>query len=400
VEEMEKIETTAEVVEPVIADTEPETPTAKLPFIQLRRLMFVTLVVGLASGLAGAYAYNQYLLPANIKAASKQLTVQESSAVIDVAKKVSPSVVTITSETTVNGFFGPQTATTAGTGIIVSADGLIMTNRHVVNDTNAVYTVKTAAGETLKNARVIARDTFNDIAFVRVDAKNLPAVKIGDSNALQVGQKVVAIGNALGQLQNTVTEGIVSGIGRPITAGSSSGNGGSEQLTNLIQTDAAINEGNSGGPLVNLDGQLVGMNTATASSAQSIGFAIPVSDITNLIASVEKTGKIVRPYIGIRYIPVTADIALSYNLKSTDGAWLNGTEAQPSVIADSPAEKAGLQNNDIITKVNNDKVTKSISIQSLIGRYNVGDTVKLTVVRDGKEKVISVTLTEAPSANK
>jgi serine protease Do len=399
-EEMETAET-GETVETVetgeTVALEPEPSTMKIPFDQLRRLMFITLVIGLASGLAGAYAYNQYLVPANIKAANKQMIVQESSAVIDVAKKVSPSVVSITSETTVTGFFGPQSATTAGTGIIVSSDGLIMTNRHVVADTNAVYTVKTADGETLKNARVVARDTFNDIAFVRVDAKNLPAIAIGSSANLQVGQKVVAIGNALGQLQNTVTEGIVSGIGRPITAGSSSDSTSSEQLTNLIQTDAAINEGNSGGPLVNLDGQLVGMNTATASSAQSIGFAIPVSDTVNLIASVEKTGKIVRPYIGIRYIPVTADIALSYNLKSTDGAWLNGTEALPSVIAGSPAEKAGLQNNDIITKVNNDKVTKSISIQSLIGRYNVGDTVKLTVVRDGKEKIINVTLTEAPA---
>ena len=368
-------------------------------FKQLRGLLVMTLVVGMVAGLTGAYIYGEYLSGgvSSAKAATvaKQISVQESSAVISVAKKVSPSVVSITAQTTVSTFFGTQQATSAGTGIIVSSDGLIMTNRHVVSDTSAVYDVKTADGTSLKNARVIARDTFNDIAFIRVDDKNLPAVSLGDSSAIQIGQKVVAIGNALGQLQNTVTEGIISGIGRPITAGSSS-DSSSEQLTNLIQTDAAINEGNSGGPLVNLDGQVIGMNTATASSAQSIGFSIPINDAVALIASVEKSGKIVRPYLGIRYIPVSADIAKSYDLKSNDGAWLNGTTEQPGVIAGSPAAKAGIQNNDIITKVNNDKVTATVSLQSLVGKYNVGDKVKLTVVRDGKTITVDVTLGEAP----
>lgn len=382
---------------------EPNTvvPQRIVSFKQLRGLILLTLVVGLASGLAGAYAYNEYLAPDDLTkktAASKQLIIQENSAVIAVAKKVSPSVVSITANAMTTNFFGmSQTSTSAGTGIIVSADGLIMTNRHVVSNTNAVYTVKTADGTTLKNARVVARDTFNDIAFIRVDDKNLPAATLGDSASVQVGQKVVAIGNALGQLQNTVTEGIVSGIGRPITAGDQSNNS-SESLFNLIQTDAAINPGNSGGPLVNLEGQVIGMNTATSSDAQSIGFAIPINDAANLVASVEKSGKIVRPYLGIRYIPVTADIAKSYELKSTDGAWLNGTEEQPSVIAGGPAEKAGLKNNDIITKVNNDTVTATASITSLVGKYKVGDTVKLTVVRDGKTMTVSITLSEAPQS--
>ena len=387
-----------ENIEPV-ETVEAVGPEKTLPFAQLKRLMFITVIIGLASGLAGAYAFNKYLVSDSVvKVASQQMIVQETSAVVDVAKKVSPSVVSITSQTTVDSFFGSQQATTSGTGIIVSSNGLIMTNRHVVSDTTATYTVKTAAAVTLKNARVVARDTFNDIAFIQVDDKNLPAVSLGDSSVLQVGQKVVAIGNALGNLQNTVTEGIVSGIGRPITAGSSAGDS-SEQLTNLIQTDAAINEGNSGGPLVNLAGQVVGMNTATAGNgAQSVGFAIPINDAINLVSSVIKTGKIVRPYMGIRYIPVTADIAQSYGLKSNDGAWLKGSADAPAIIAGGPGEKAGLQDGDIITKVNNDKVTATVSVQSIIGKYNPGDKVTLTVTRDGKEKSISLTLGEAPQS--
>jgi serine protease Do len=298
----------------------------------------------------------------------------------------------------VQGFFGPQQSTSSGTGIIVSADGLIMTNRHVVSDVSATYTVKTSGGKELKNARVVARDTFNDIAFMRVDDKDLPAATVGDSAAIQVGQKVVAIGNALGQLQNTVTEGIVSGIGRPVTAGSAS-DGTSEQLTNMLQTDAAINPGNSGGPLVNLDGQVIGMNTAVAGDgAQGIGFAIPANDVTALIASVQKSGKIVRPYMGVRYIPVTKDIATDNNLKTTEGAWLKGNTDQPSIISGGPAEKAGLKDGDVIIKVNGDKVTATVSIQSLIGKYQPNEKVTLTIERDGKEKTVGLTLGEAPAA--
>jgi serine protease Do len=371
-----------------------------LPWAMVRRLMIVTLVVGLAGGLTGAYLFNQYLAP-NATAntvANRQLIVQENSAVIGVAKKVSPSVVAITAQTTVQGFFGPQQSTSSGTGIIVSADGLIMTNRHVVSDVSATYTVKTSGGKELKNARVVARDTFNDIAFMRVDDKDLPAATVGDSAAIQVGQKVVAIGNALGQLQNTVTEGIVSGIGRPVTAGSAS-DGTSEQLTNMLQTDAAINPGNSGGPLVNLDGQVIGMNTAVAGDgAQGIGFAIPANDVTALIASVQKSGKIVRPYMGVRYIPVTKDIATDNNLKTTEGAWLKGNTDQPSIISGGPAEKAGLKDGDVIIKVNGDKVTATVSIQSLIGKYQPNEKVTLTIERDGKEKTVGLTLGEAPAA--
>jgi serine protease Do len=379
-------------------ETEPEIqPT--MPWLMVKRLMIITLVVALVGGFTGAYIYNQFILPSTTAGttASRQLIVQENSAVISVAKKVSPSVVAITAQTTIQGFFGPQESTSSGTGIIVSSDGLIMTNRHVVSDTAATYTVKTSGGKELKNARVVARDTFNDIAFMRVDDKGLPAATVGDSASIQVGQKVVAIGNALGQLQNTVTEGIVSGIGRPVTAGSAS-DGSSEQLTNMLQTDAAINPGNSGGPLVNLDGQVIGMNTAVAGDgAQGIGFAIPANDVTALIASVEKSGKIVRPYMGVRYVPVTKDIASDNNLKTTQGAWLKGSSGQPSIISGGPAEKAGLQDGDVIIKVNGDDVTATTSIQSLIGKYQPGQKVDLLVERGGKDKTISLVLGEAPA---
>jgi serine protease Do len=274
-----------------------------------------------------------------------------------------------------------------------------MTNKHVVADTAATYTVVTADGKQLTGAKVVARDPINDVAFIRVTASGLPAAAIGDSSAVKVGQRVVAIGNALGQFQNSVTSGIISGLGRPVVAGDSSTGTATESLSNLFQTDAAINPGNSGGPLLNLDGQVIGINTAVAGqNAQNIGFAIPINDVKAQIDSVKSQGKIVRPYLGVRYVQLTKAVATANNLKVSDGAWLKGDAQNPAVIPNGPAAKAGLKDGDIITKVGNDTITPTNSLQALVGKHKVGEKVTLTIIRDGNQQTIDVTLEEAPAA--
>jgi S1-C subfamily serine protease len=212
---------------------------------------------------------------------------------------------------------------------------------------------------------------------------------------MQVGDYVVAIGNALGQFQNTVTSGIVSGYGRSIQAGDAGGD--AENLDDLFQTDAAINEGNSGGPLVNLNGQVIGVNTAIAGDAQNIGFAIPINDVKGLIDQVIKTGQFKRPYLGISYIPLTADIASQYHLSVTNGAFIvpsNGGSS--SVLSGGPAATAGLKEGDIITAVDNTKIDATHSLTSLISQHQPGDRVNLTILRDGNTRHISVTLGVMP----
>lgn len=367
------------------------------------KIGIVALLCGLLGGLVGAYGFVHYLA-SSIPTDRKQLVVQESSAVVDVAKKVSPSVVSITSKTITRGYFGTaQEAEGAGTGVIVTSDGLILTNRHVVSDTTANYTVVTNDGKSYP-ATVVSRDTLNDIAFVRISASNLPAAELGDSGAVQVGQKVVAIGNALGQFQNTVTEGIISGVSRGITAGDGSNSGAagsSEQLQNLFQTDAAINPGNSGGPLVNLDNQVIGINTAVAGEgSQNIGFAIPINDAKPLIASVKNNGRIVRPYLGVRYVAVDKQVATENDLSVDHGAWVKAAnDANPGVVADSPAAKAGVKEGDVIIKVGNTTVDATHSLQSLIGQHKVDDKVAIVVMRDGKQVTLNATLEAAPATN-
>lgn len=177
--------------------------------------------------------------------------------------------------------------------------------------------------------------------------------------------------------------------------------GSSEQLQNLFQTDAAINPGNSGGPLVNLDGQVVGINTAVAGQgAQNIGFAIPINEVKPLIASVKSAGRIVRAYLGVRYVAIDNQTAAENKLPVTSGAWVKAADdANPGVVADSPAAKAGIKESDIITKIGNDKVDATHSLQSLIGKYKVGDKVVLTIIRDGKTQTLDVTLEAAPAAS-
>jgi len=282
----------------------------------------------------------------------------------------------------------------AGTGFIISSDGLILTNKHVVDTDNAKYTVVMNDGQQYE-ATVVDTDPFNDIAMIRIDAKDLPVAEFGDSDSLVLGQSVIAIGNTLGQYSNTVTKGIVSGLSRTVTAGD--GNGSSETLEDIIQTDAAINFGNSGGPLINIEGQVIGVNTAISQDGQLVGFAIPINQVKNAVDSVIAEGKIVRPYLGVRYVLLNEDIANKNNLDVDHGALIvrGSTESDLAVIPGSPADKAGLEENDIILQVNDQEINTDHSLSKQLQKYKPGDTVTLQVRHDGEDKTVQAVLEEA-----
>lgn len=371
-------------------------------------LVMLSLFVGFAGGWVGSLAHKNGAgnTHANTDQARK-VAEDESQLISTIAKDVGPSVVSIdvTSQAPQQDFFGnvsTRQQQSAGTGFIISDKGDILTNRHVVPSGATTVSVTLSDGTKLDNVEVIGRTSENDpidVAFLRVKdtkGKKLVPVKLGDSSKTQVGNMVIAIGNALGQFENTVTSGIISGYGRSVQA---QGQGNQlETLQNLFQTDAAINQGNSGGPLVNANGEVIGINTAVAGDgATNIGFAIPINDVQGLVKSVLNKGKLERPYLGVRYISLTDDYAYQYNLNTKRGAYLAPSQnGQSPVIPDSPAEKAGLQEKDIITKVNDQTVDEKNSLTSILGRYAVGDTVKLTVVRDGKEITLNATLGAAP----
>ncbi len=280
-----------------------------------------------------------------------------------------------------------------GSGFIVSEDGLIVTNKHVVLDTKAEYTVLTNDGKKY-TAKVLARDTAKDLAVIKIDAKGLTPARLGDSDGVKLGQTAIAIGNALGEFRNTVSVGVISGLSRTITA--SGGIGFSEKIEGVMQTDAAINQGNSGGPLLNLKGEVIGINTAVASGAQNIGFAIPINQVRRAIQSVKDTGSIKSPYIGVRYLMLTEEIAKKQKISLQEGALVRGTEDGPAVIPNSPADKAGLKAEDIITEVNGEKLTAEKTLGNVIQKYNVGDTITLKVYRGKDAMEFSITLKERP----
>lgn len=280
-----------------------------------------------------------------------------------------------------------------GSGFLVSSDGYIVTNRHVVDDEDAEYTVFTNDGKK-HGAKVIARDPALDLAIIKIDGSDFPFLSFGNSESLQVGQSVIAIGNALAEFRNTVSLGIVSGLSRSIVARDVRGS--SEALDQLIQTDAAINQGNSGGPLLNLSGEVIGVNVAVASGAENVGFALSSDSVKNIVESVKKTGKIIRPYIGIRYISVTDEIKKKNNLSYDYGVLVQrGTESGDlAVIPGSPADKAGIVENDIILEIDGVKLTDEKNLSTIIRAKKVGDSVKLKISHKGQEKTVSVTLEE------
>lgn len=307
---------------------------------------------------------------------------QSISAVVE---KVSPSIASIITTSRGGATQG------AGTGMIVTADGYIMTNNHVVDGASRV-TVILSGGQVYRSVTVVGRDPLNDVAFLKIDdVSGLPAVTIGDSKTVRTGQSVVAIGNALGQYQNTVTSGIVSGLGRPVVASTDGTSLNAESLSDLIQTDAAINSGNSGGPLLNMQGQVIGINTAVAQGANSIGFAIPIGATTGLLRHLTETGEVSRAVIGVQYSSITPEIKAQYNLDVDQGDYLVSSSGD-AVQSGGPADRAGVRDRDIITKVNDQAIGPGKSTSTLIGEFKPGDTVRLTILRDGQELTKTVTL--------
>lgn len=399
--------------------TKPVLPRANWrSFLSRTKVVGLTavLVVGLLGGFVGSFLQDQAndgLLTSSLSN-QKKIVTSASELVSTIAKTVGPSVVSVNvsveagTQDIYSRFYGygqSQTQEAAGTGVIISKDGLILTNRHVVPSGTAEVSITLSDGTELSDVSVLGRTSDSDsldIAILKInDAKGhkLTPSTLGDSSKVAVGDQVVAIGNALGQFQNTVTSGIISGYGRNIRAASSdSSSADTENLENLFQTDAAINQGNSGGPLVNLNGQVIGINTAIASDSQNIGFAIPINDIKGLIEHVITTGKLERPYLGVRYVVVTADIAKQYDLSVEDGAYIaQAPDGGASILEDGPAAKAGLKVGDVITKVNGSAVDESHSLTSLLGKQQPGDKVTLTVVNGKDTRTVTVTLGVMPS---
>jgi serine protease Do len=314
----------------------------------------------------------------------------EESAVIEAVDKSSGSVVSIVAKT-VN--FDPALGVVTdqqgiGTGFVVDSSGIILTNSHVVCDSSVEYNVLTKDGKSLP-VKKISSDPANDIGILKIDGANLPALTLGDSDptVIKIGQKVIAIGNALGQFQNTVTVGVISGIGRGVTASGSCRSQGQQTLNNVIQTDAALNPGNSGGPLLDLAGRVIGINFAVSGSAQNIGFVIPINRVKPILEHYKKEGRIIKPFLGVRYRLIDPQEAAARSVP--EGAFVS------SVVADSPAASAGVSAGDIVTKLNNEKVTINNDLVSILNELSVGQTVPLEVSRGGKTVSMKITLKEA-----
>lgn len=375
---------------------------------KLALTVLISLSAGFFGGWAGGINGRQFTgLDTQSNEAKQQIILSESRLINEIAKTVGASVVSVNvvTNTEVRGFFGfdqPLTEESAGTGVIISDSGLVVTNRHVVPRGISQVSVTLSDGTELDNVEVVGRTSSSDpldVAFLRIkDAKGktlIPA-KMGDSSKVQVGDRVIAIGNALGQFQNTVTSGIISGFGRSVIAGDEFSQ---ESLQNLFQTDTAINQGNSGGPLVNINGEVIAINTAVAGNAENIGFAIPINDLAGLIKSVLEKGVLLRPYLGVRYISLTDDIAYQFDLPVKRGAYIppSTRSNQRAIIKGSPADKAGIKEGDIITKINDINIDETNSLVSVLGRFAVDETISLSIRRGNDEIKLSVKLEAAPT---
>ncbi len=398
--------------------------------------LIILLVVCLLGGLLGGAISSAFLVPylenydwaknfwsknvyEKVVEREKILELEEGSATIELVKNVSPSVVSIVVSKELSSYdmtgpdvfnfwgfefvlprqdesSGGETVKQqigGGTGFVIATDGIILTNKHVVEDESADYSVVFNDG-TAYEAEILGRDLVNDIAVLKIEAQDLPVIEVGDSSALQVGQTVVAIGNALTEYENTVTRGVVSGLNRKIEAYDE--NGRLLSLDGIIQTDAAINPGNSGGPLLNLSGEVIGINTAMNVQGRAIGFAIPINQAKNVIQSVREHGRIVRPWLGVRYIQINPRLAELNDLPYDYGALIvgGGPENPIAVVPGSPADEAGLTENDIILEINGRKLTEDHSIVHEIAEYLPGDEIEMKVFQKGEEKIINLTLAE------
>ncbi len=377
----------------------------------------VSLVVGGFAGWGVVWYHSSDILSSDrssLKEVVKEEIIKkttEETAVISAVEKANPAVVSIIAtkempimERLPGGFFGlPQYESRGsreaevggGSGFLISSDGYIVTNKHVVEDREAEYTVLTNDQERHK-VEVLDRDPIIDIAILKMEGEGLPNLDLGDSSDLKVGQTVIAIGNALGEFKNTVSTGVISGLSRSIVAGTFTGE--MERLTGMIQTDASINKGNSGGPLLDISGKVIGINTAMASGAGNIGFALPINEVKNVIEDVKEHGRILRPWLGVRYVQLTEEIIESNNLEIDHGALIvSGQRIEDlAVMPGSPADKAGLEANNIILEVNGEKITQDRPLAETLGQYNPGDKVNLKIYSKGEKTNIEVELGERP----
>ena len=335
-------------------------------------------------------------------------TTQEQK-IIDIVKENSPSVVSVVAykdvpvyeQTYQQDFFfiipkleqkgTERQQVGAGTGFIVSSDGLILTNKHVVSDKEAEYVVIMTDNKEY-NAKVLARDPVQDLAIMKIEGGNsFKPLKLGSVDDIQIGQTVIAIGNALGRFQNTVSVGVISGLGRTIVA--TGPDFATERLEDIIQTDTAINRGNSGGPLINLKGEVVGINTAVSTEGENIGFAISIDKAKRSIEQVKTLGRISYPYMGVRYIILNKEISKARDIEVDYGALIVGDD-EPAVVDGSPAQKAGIKEGDIILEINGEKITENSSLAKIISKYNPFESLNLKILRDGQEIYLNIILGE------
>jgi S1-C subfamily serine protease len=383
--------------------------------------IFLSSIFGFLAGIvSGNYFYSQiknYLQKLGIGLPQSKVSEKENNTyipqssqeaeIINVVKQFSPAVVSIVITKDVPKYVSPfegfpffelqvpgemeKKEVGGGTGFIISPDGMILTNKHVVLDKEAEYTVLTNDGKKFP-AKALARDPTQDLAIIKIEGNDFPVVQLGNSDNLQIGQTVITIGNVLGEFRNSVSVGVISGLGRTISA---SGGSFYETLEDVIQTDAAINPGNSGGPLLNLKGEVIGMNTAMASGAENIGFALPINKTKKAIEQIKTLGKIVYPFLGVRYVLITDEIQKENNLSVNYGAWVKkGDQGEAAVTLGSAADKAGIREGDIILEFNGDKITTDNSLAKIIQKYNPGDKATLKILRGTQEKIVEVILDE------
>ncbi|XLQ20107.1 MAG: S1C family serine protease [Candidatus Moraniibacteriota bacterium] len=397
--------------------------------IPVMSLILVT-VVGFLAGVVGSavvYSYvNSRQLNKVVTAPQtiiKEVTQLQDDSIVKVVEDTMPSVVSIiatknvpqyqgTSNSPFNFLFTPNQRVPeselktkkqkvgGGTGFFVSNDGMIVTNRHVVLDANAEYTVITSDGKEYL-ASVLARDDVMDFAVLQIEGDNFSAADLGNSDSIKIGQTVIAIGNSLGEFSNSVSRGIVSGIKRNIVAGNNM-YGQVETLSNIIQTDAAINFGNSGGPLLDLEGKVIGINTAVAQGAENIGFAIPINQVMKLIEDVKDDGRISKPFVGVRYVIMTPEIKKELNIPYDEGILIVRGQniVDFAVLPGSPADKAGIVEYDVILEVNGEKITKDNSLSKIIRGYSVGEEINLKIWHGGEEQYVVVVLEDKYSLSK
>ncbi|MBI2628334.1 MAG: trypsin-like peptidase domain-containing protein [Candidatus Niyogibacteria bacterium] len=282
-----------------------------------------------------------------------------------------------------------------GSGFVISPEGIILTNKHVVVDPDAEYSIIMGGGKK-HEAEVLARDPLNDVAILKIKSKNLPHLELGSSFDLELGQTVIAIGNALNEFQNTVSTGVVSGLSRLITAVTDMA-GHQERLKGLIQTDAAINPGNSGGPMIDLEGRAIGINSAVVFGAQNIGFAIPIERAKRDLEEIKKYGRIRRPFIGLRHIILNDQIQERFHLPVSTGALIVSEglpQGETAIISNSPADKAGLQEFDIVLKCNEKEINEENTLEDILSNFKIGEKINLTILRNGKKTQTQVELEE------